>query len=269
MPFALLGRAGRRRADRSTPTPAAGNAGVVQVLDACGGMLSAVARTRAADARGWHPYGVSDPDGFAAMGTVETLLHLYDVAGPLGLTWDPDPDVVRRVLERLFPDEPADDEPWPTLLRRRPARDPAAPLDVRGSWDGTVRGLTGGSALSTRAARRARPRGRRSSGRSSAVSSCGRENRTACVGDPAQVPLQREQLDGVGRERLGTAAGLDVGEPRLVALGARRAPRRRSRSRGARPTVAQSTSRGPSGVPHQVGGVRLAVGDHPPVGAAR
>ena len=88
--------------------PAAGNAGVVQVLDACGGLLSAVARTRGADARGWHPYGVSDPDGFAAMGTVETLLHLYDVAGPLGLAWHPDPDVVRRVLERLFPDEPTD-----------------------------------------------------------------------------------------------------------------------------------------------------------------
>ena len=116
--------------------PAAGNAGVVQVLDACGGLLSAVARTRGADARGWHPYGVSDPDGFAAMGTVETLLHLYDVAGPLGLAWDPDPDVVRRVLERLFPDEPTDD-PWPTLLA---ATGRAGSDRTEWRWDGTVRG---------------------------------------------------------------------------------------------------------------------------------
>lgn len=117
-----------------------GNAGVVQVLDACGGMLSALARTRSADVRGWHPYGVSDPDGFAAMGTVEVLVHLYDVAAPLGLAWDPDPDVVRRTLHRLFPDAPRDPAPWPTLLwatgRGR--------LDGRGRltqwrWDGRVR----------------------------------------------------------------------------------------------------------------------------------
>jgi hypothetical protein len=94
----------------------AGNAGVVRALDACGGMLSAVARTRSPDVRGYHPYGVSDPDGFAAMGTVEVLLHLYDVAGPLRLAWDPDPDVVRRALDRLFPDAPRDAAPWPTLL---------------------------------------------------------------------------------------------------------------------------------------------------------
>jgi hypothetical protein len=116
----------------------AGNEGVVRMLDACGGMLVALARTRPGDVRGYHPYGVSDPPGFAAMGTVETLLHLHDVAAPLGLAWDPDPAVVRRVLERLFPEEPAAQEPWPTLLRVT-GRDPAVPLDYW-RWDGTVRG---------------------------------------------------------------------------------------------------------------------------------
>ncbi|QWZ06603.1 maleylpyruvate isomerase N-terminal domain-containing protein [Nocardioides panacis] len=114
----------------------AGNEGVVRVLDACGGMLVALARTRPADVRGYHPYGVSDPPGFAAMGTVETLLHLHDVADPLDLSWHPDPSVVRRVLDRLFPDAPTDD-PWPTLLRLT-GRDPAVPLDYW-RWDGTVR----------------------------------------------------------------------------------------------------------------------------------
>jgi hypothetical protein len=114
-----------------------GNAGLVQVLDACGGMLSALARTRPSDVRGWHPYGVSDPHGFAAMGTVELLLHLYDVAGPLGLAWDPHPDVVRRVLGRLFPGAPSGEDPWRVLLRVT-GRDPETPLESW-RWDGTVR----------------------------------------------------------------------------------------------------------------------------------
>lgn len=118
-----------------------GNAGLVQVLDACGGMLSALARTRPADVRGWHPYGVSDPRGFAAMGTVEVLAHLYDVSEPLGFAWDPDPGVVRRVLGRLFPHAPSlGGDPWQILLHAT-GRDPERPVD---SWrrDGTVRAPT-------------------------------------------------------------------------------------------------------------------------------
>jgi hypothetical protein len=117
--------------------PERGNAGLVQVLDACGGFLSGVARHADPGRRGWHPWGVSDPDGFAAMGTVEVLLHVHDVAGPLGLAWDPDPSVVRRVLDRLFPDAPVDGAPWPTLLRAT-GRDPAVPLDAW-RWDASVR----------------------------------------------------------------------------------------------------------------------------------
>ena len=116
---------------------ASGNVGLVQVLDASGGLLVAVARQADPAKRGGHPYGVSDPHGFAAMGTVEVLLHLHDVAEPLGLTWRPDPDVVRRVLDRLFPQAPSDGEPWPTLLRVT-GRDPSFPLDSW-QWDGRVR----------------------------------------------------------------------------------------------------------------------------------
>jgi hypothetical protein len=117
-----------------------GNAGLVQVLDACRGMLSSLARTRPSDVRGWHTSGVSDPHGFAAMGTVEVLLHLYDVAEPLGLEWDPPPDVVRRVLGRLFPQAPSDGDPW-RILRQVTGRDPDRPVESW-QWDGTVRGPT-------------------------------------------------------------------------------------------------------------------------------
>jgi hypothetical protein len=120
--------------------PERGNAGLVQVLDATGGMLAAVVRTASPETRGWHPYGVSDPGGFAAMGTVETLLHLYDVAQPLGLTWEPDPDVVRRALDRLFPDAPTDTAPWATLLWATGRGELAGRERItEWRWDGTVR----------------------------------------------------------------------------------------------------------------------------------
>jgi hypothetical protein len=117
-----------------------GNAGLVQILDACGGMLSALVRTRSADVRGWHTSGVSDPPGFAAMGTVEVLLHMFDVAEPLGIAWDPPPDVARRVLERLFPQAPSGDDPWQVLLQVT-GRDRETPVGDW-QWDGTVRELT-------------------------------------------------------------------------------------------------------------------------------
>jgi hypothetical protein len=117
-----------------------GNAGMVQVLDACGGMLSALARTRPADVRGWHPYGVSDPHGFAAMGTVEVLVHIYDVSEALGFAWEPRRDVLRRALARLFPHAPSEGDPWQILLRAT-GRDPERPVG-EWKWDGTVRAAT-------------------------------------------------------------------------------------------------------------------------------
>ena len=52
-----------------------------------------------------------------SMGPVEVLLHMYDVADPLGMSWDPQPDVVRRVLVRLFPQAPSEGDPWQILLQ--------------------------------------------------------------------------------------------------------------------------------------------------------
>lgn len=120
--------------------PDRGNAGLVQVLDACGGLLLGAAHRAGPEVRGWHPFGVSDPAGFAAMGTVETLVHLHDVAGGLGFTWEPDEDVVRRTLDRLFPHAPTDRQAWPTLLWATGRSDlPGYERLDRWRWDGTVR----------------------------------------------------------------------------------------------------------------------------------
>ncbi|MFC3999776.1 hypothetical protein ACFOVU_27935 [Nocardiopsis sediminis] len=94
----------------------AGPAGLMQVLEANGALLVAMVRTTPPHVRAFHTQGVSDPEGFAAMGIVETLVHTHDVAEGLGLTWTPPADLCERVLARLFPEAPADATPWPALL---------------------------------------------------------------------------------------------------------------------------------------------------------
>ena len=56
--------------------------------------------------RSFHVYGVSDPEGFAAMGAVEVLVHAYDISRALGGAWRPDPGHAGPVVARLFPDAP-------------------------------------------------------------------------------------------------------------------------------------------------------------------
>ncbi|MEU1437876.1 VOC family protein [Streptomyces sp. NPDC005786] len=96
--------------------PEAGTAGLLQTLEASGALLAAMVRTASPDVRSFHSYGVSDPEGFAAMGIVETLAHTYDVAAGLSLSWTPPQDLCDRVLARLFPDAPDDADRWTVLL---------------------------------------------------------------------------------------------------------------------------------------------------------
>ncbi|WP_406300640.1 hypothetical protein [Embleya sp. NBC_00888] len=95
---------------------AAGADGLLQVLEASGALLVAMARTTPSSVRAHHGHGASDPEGFAAMGIVETLVHTHDLAEGLALPWAPPADLCARVLARLFPDVPQDTDPWPTLL---------------------------------------------------------------------------------------------------------------------------------------------------------
>ncbi|MET7301318.1 hypothetical protein [Embleya sp. NPDC005575] len=95
---------------------AAGPDGLLQVLEASGALLVAMVRTTPSSVRAHHGFGVADPEGFAAMGIVETLVHTHDLAEGLGVTWAPPADLCARVLARLFPDVPQDTDPWPTML---------------------------------------------------------------------------------------------------------------------------------------------------------
>jgi len=119
---------------------AAGPAGLLQVLEASGALLVAMVRTTPSRVRAHHSYGASDPEGFAAMGIVETLVHTHDLAEGLGLAWSPPVDLCSRVLTRLFPNAPRGTDPWPTLLwATGRAELPGHPRLTTWRWDGTPR----------------------------------------------------------------------------------------------------------------------------------
>ncbi|MEU6508972.1 hypothetical protein [Streptomyces sp. NPDC046942] len=118
----------------------AGPAGLLQVLEASGALLVAMVRTTPAQARAHHVFGISDPEGFAAMGIVETLVHTYDLAQGLRLAWHPPADLCARVLARLFPDAPDAMDPWRTLLWATGRGElPGRPRLTTWRWDGTPR----------------------------------------------------------------------------------------------------------------------------------
>jgi hypothetical protein len=96
--------------------PDAGPAGLLDMIDACGGLLTAAVRAAPPETRGYHVFGHADAEGFAAMGIVEVLVHTADIATGLNVPWHPPTEVCARVLTRLFPEIPATTEPWQTLL---------------------------------------------------------------------------------------------------------------------------------------------------------
>lgn len=135
VPFALESR--RPGGPRNTihADRAAGPEGLMQVLQASGALLSAMVRTAPPDARAHHGFGAADAAASAAMGLVEALVHVHDVAEGLGLAWEPPADVCARVLARIFPDAPRDTGPWATLLWVTGRGDlPGRPRPARWRW---------------------------------------------------------------------------------------------------------------------------------------
>ncbi|MGC5015941.1 hypothetical protein ACLQ2R_34695 [Streptosporangium sp. DT93] len=119
---------------------AAGPEGMLGVLEACGALLVAMARTTPPEVRAHHVHGTSDPEGFATMGIVEILVHTHDLTEGLGLDWTPPAGLCARVLARLFPDASRTTDPWPTLLwATGRAELPGHPRLTTWRWYGTPR----------------------------------------------------------------------------------------------------------------------------------
>jgi hypothetical protein len=122
-----------------TMTDGAKPDGLLRTIAVCGAILQNTVAAAEPGDRGYHVYGTSDAEGFAAMGVVETLVHTYDIGTALGLDWRPPADMCAPVLARLFPDAPPGDPSavllWctgRTILDGRPRR-------AQWRWDGTVR----------------------------------------------------------------------------------------------------------------------------------
>jgi uncharacterized protein (TIGR03083 family) len=91
-------------------------ADVVAALGGSGTLLSSALRTAPADLVVWHPYGMADLSAVAGMGTVETLVHTWDIATALAAPFAPDPDLCADALARMFPEVSTDADPWQSLL---------------------------------------------------------------------------------------------------------------------------------------------------------
>jgi hypothetical protein len=86
----------------------------LRVITACGGLLSSALSAVGPEARAWH-WGPTDPGGFAALGVNEVLVHTYDIAQGLEISWLPPESLCAAVLARLFPGAP-DGDPVQVLL---------------------------------------------------------------------------------------------------------------------------------------------------------
>src|SRR3954469_11434342 len=71
-----------RRADVGLPV-------LLRQLDGAATVLARTVDAAGPDERGWHPWGIADPSGFAGMGCAELLVHAGDVAAALDLPWIP------------------------------------------------------------------------------------------------------------------------------------------------------------------------------------
>lgn len=98
------------------PLPEATLAVASRSVGAWGEVLARTVDGAAAEDLGWHPHGVADATGFAAIGCAELLVHGADVADAVGLDWSPPADVAAAVLARLFPEVTDVDDPLAGLL---------------------------------------------------------------------------------------------------------------------------------------------------------
>jgi hypothetical protein len=91
---------------------------VLEFAEAGGRILAATVGTASPRVRAYHPTGMAGPEGFAATGCVEVLLHGHDIAQGLGLDLDPPLGVCASVLGRMFPEAAAGlagTDPWAAL----------------------------------------------------------------------------------------------------------------------------------------------------------
>ena len=92
---------------------------------------------------------MTDASGFAAISSVEMLIHTADIAAALGLPYQPPADLAGRILRRVCPWAPEGQDDWATLQwaagrialpdHERLGADWAWQSGPLSEWDGTVK----------------------------------------------------------------------------------------------------------------------------------
>lgn len=101
--------------DLVTVDPESGTSGIVASLRAFGELFAAALDGMGPQTRAFHPWGLTDRTGYAAVGLLEVLVHGYDLLSGLGLPAEPPAGQSGLVVRRLFPEAP-DGEPAAVLL---------------------------------------------------------------------------------------------------------------------------------------------------------
>ena len=109
--------------------------------------LANVARSTPHRVLAYHATGMTDAEGYLAMGCAEVLLHTWDACGGLGVEFEGPSDLSSAVLARTFPWVEVEERPWETLLwafgRVQRGDEPLVPDGLPGlrtpieDWDGT------------------------------------------------------------------------------------------------------------------------------------
>lgn len=110
-----------------------GPSNALDVLAASSAILTTVLGAAAPTAASWHPFGMAGPRDCAAMGSVEILVHTYDICQGLDVDWQPPDHVAAPALAALFPDVPVSAHPGMDLLWAT-GRLATADRARRGSW---------------------------------------------------------------------------------------------------------------------------------------
>jgi hypothetical protein len=122
-----------------TVEPSATPDRLVRSVVTCAELLRLACRAAPVGLRAWHPAGMADAEGFAAMGVVEVLVHTHDITTGLGLDWAPPSGLSAPVVTRLFPDAPAGDPAQVLLWCCGRVALPDRPRLETWRWDPTVR----------------------------------------------------------------------------------------------------------------------------------
>lgn len=94
---------------RSTPD------GMLDFVEGSARILAATAE-RFPEVVAWHPFGMTDTEGFVAMGCAEVLVHGWDLAFGMELDLQPDRAISSRLMARLAPSFATGDDSWVDLL---------------------------------------------------------------------------------------------------------------------------------------------------------